>query len=135
MKPSHVSRELRRIASKIDGSTNPSSKLVANDLKRVLAAMGGSDSRVRVQFTDDSEMGSTPPSYTSSSMQEIVRYLNSSPRNAVIVQSNTGFDIAVFRGASDSLDNFYVQPLPLDEPDADGGSWSAQEAMQVAMNY
>ena len=44
MKPSHVSRELRRIASKIDGSTNPSSKLVANDLKRVLAAMGGSDS-------------------------------------------------------------------------------------------
>ena len=43
MKPSHVSRELRRIASKIDGSTNPSSKLVANDLKRVLAAMGGAD--------------------------------------------------------------------------------------------
>jgi hypothetical protein len=46
MKPSHVSRELRRIASKIDGSMNLSSKLVANDLKRVLAAMGGQSSEM-----------------------------------------------------------------------------------------
>jgi hypothetical protein len=40
MKPSVVANSLRRIASGIANSKNPSRKLVARDLKRILAAIG-----------------------------------------------------------------------------------------------
>ena len=40
MKPSQIAQELNHIASKIQHSKNPDRKLVARDLKRMLAALG-----------------------------------------------------------------------------------------------
>ena len=40
MKPSQLASQLRRIASKIDASSNPDRALVARDLKKILAAVG-----------------------------------------------------------------------------------------------
>jgi hypothetical protein len=39
MKPSHVSNELRRIASKIEKSENPRRDLVLRDIRNILAAV------------------------------------------------------------------------------------------------
>lgn len=41
MKPSELSKELRRIAAAIDSSKNPSRELVLKDIKKIAAAVGG----------------------------------------------------------------------------------------------
>jgi len=46
MRPSQTAKALRHIASKLDRSTNPDRRLVAKDLKRVLAAIGDGEELV-----------------------------------------------------------------------------------------
>ena len=89
-----------------------------------------------VVLTNDSDMGSNDgANLLSADVADVVAYLNESPRHAVEVHGhNSQRVVAVFRGASDLPTNFYVQELPLEEPDADGGTWTAQEAVEAAVH-
>ena len=53
MKPSQVARTLRRIASRIDKSYQPSRHLVAKDLKRIVVAMKDVDDIAYEQISDE----------------------------------------------------------------------------------
>ncbi len=137
MKPSQISQSLRQIAAKIDNSKQPDRRLVAAALKKVIVAMSGAFS---VAFTDDSQMGAQAEGdFKSATREQIISYLNQSPRNAVVINVGTavGFEdaekIAVFCGAAESPDNYFYQALPLEEPDADGGDLTAEQAVDEVL--
>ncbi len=98
-----------------------------------------------VHLTDRSTMGSdihATPGITKLTLAEAVAYLNDDVRNAIVITGVTmeGEDddesdglpswyVAVWRGGSESLDNFYFQALPLEEPDSNGGDLTAEDAV------
>jgi len=51
MKPSQVSVELRRIASRIEASKNPDRTKVMNDVRRIMSSMNRTGSGVRLAMT------------------------------------------------------------------------------------
>jgi len=57
MKPSQLAIQLRRIASAIDSSRNPSRSLVARDLKRILAAVDDATGSSKTVETSNSPSG------------------------------------------------------------------------------
>lgn len=133
MKKDFLSGTIRRVATKIGNSKNPSRLLVAAELKRIMAFAAD---QLMAEFTDDGSMGSNSPNFTPTDEASVLQYLASSPRHAVIVQSVSGEAVAVFRGASDEPTNFFIQALPLEDMnDADGGEWTAEEALQEALSY
>lgn len=89
-----------------------------------------------VYLTNDTDMGAPKNDPVEMTRDQVVSYLNQDPRHAVIVIVCGPSDdqVAVFRGASDQPNNFYVQVLPLEEPDADGGDWTASEALDEALD-
>lgn len=82
-----------------------------------------------VFHTNDTDIGSVRPCYTEETQQAAADFLNLSPRNAVQILTDEGCEYAVWRGASDELNNFYYQMLPLEEPDAEGWDFTAIEAL------
>lgn len=82
-------------------------------------------------FTDDSNMGD-PTKFQDTTPADLVTYLNANPRNAVVVDLDDR-QVAIFRGASEDLDNFYYQDLPLEDPDANGGDLTAQQAVDEVL--
>ncbi len=97
---------------------------------------------VRCSFTNHEILGEEPQQ--DHSVEEVETFLNADPANAVVV---TGFTEAeedsvtsidpmyVIRGASEALDNFYIGAIPAEDPnDADGGSWTAAEALAHVVN-
>ena len=144
MKPSQVSIRLRQIAAKIDRSRQPDQRLVTTAIKQVLANMMDESAlfkgkqidnpAINVCRTNDSEMDA-PSEFKRLKKSMIVSYLNQNPRNAVVIDKD-GVQIAVFRGASDEPNNFYTQVLPLEDPnDADGGEYTAEQAIDFALTY
>ncbi len=85
---------------------------------------------MRALFTNDSDMGEAAEagSFEERTKAEIAAYLNADPRHAAVVDTGD-LQIAVFRGADDGPASFYTQALPIDEPDADGGDWTAAAAL------
>lgn len=85
-------------------------------------------------FTNDSEMGDADNDeviFEQASLERVQTYLEADPRHAVVLGDEDGTKWAIFRGASDASNNFFVQGLPLDDPgDADGGEWTAREALE-----
>lgn len=76
---------------------------------------------------------------------EAVNYLNADPRTAIVITGVTvggrahpllpnGHHVAVFRGAAETLDNFFYQETPLSHPDADGGDLDAETAIAYALD-
>lgn len=57
MSPAQVSEELRRIATKIDRSSNPSKRLVAEDLKSLIRSVKTGASRLMTSGGEDPAMG------------------------------------------------------------------------------
>ena len=125
MKPSHVSRELRRIASKIDGSTNPSSKLAAHDIRKVLENLDMSDE----DLTSDEYIvavivdGSVHDVYASvsdnnyerMSQKELVNILNSNPNKcAKAIGGGTGAEYVITREYPYTRNDFYAHAGPYD---------------------
>lgn len=53
MNPLELAKNLRRIACGIDQSKNPRRDLVARDLKKVLAAVGGLNNLIEIQVSED----------------------------------------------------------------------------------
>ena len=90
------------------------------------------DENLMVCVTNDEEMGE-PEKFIKLSVYEVENYLKASPRHAVVINHNN-MEIAVWRGASEELNNFFVQALPLEEPDADGGDWTAAEAIEAVFD-
>jgi hypothetical protein len=96
------------------------------------------NSKVLASLTNDEQMG-RPARFSHYTKEELLTHLKASPRNAVVLQviSLEGEDmdlqeVAVWCGASDEANNYYTQVLPLDEPDADGGNLTAEEALADA---
>jgi hypothetical protein len=89
---------------------------------------------MRAILTNDSDMGNPGSNVREYSLLELENYLNANPRNAVVVSHRSGQQVAVFRGAGEDLNNFFIQSLPLEDPgDADGGDWSAKVALTTVL--
>jgi hypothetical protein len=85
--------------------------------------------------TNDEEMGTAHGAAVTRDAQEALDWLKREPTNAVILGMDPGDPcqgVAVFCGAAYDVGNYWVQALPLEEPDADGGDWTAEQAMLVA---
>lgn len=84
-------------------------------------------------FTNDDEMGPLreDTDFIDRKTAEVVAYLNADPRNAVVLNNQLA-QMAVWRGASEQLNNFYWQDLPLEDPDSNGGDLTAEEAIEQA---
>lgn len=80
--------------------------------------------------TDDSVLEATPCG--NFSKEELVEYLEKSPRHAVVLHGST--PQYILRGAGEWLDNFYWGEYPAEDPnDANGGGLRAKEALADAL--
>jgi hypothetical protein len=96
---------------------------------------------VRCSLSNDQALSDTPQ--RDWPVQTVIDYLDADPRHAIVITAfeDDGEDIKVepptyvLRGASERDDNFYIGPFPADDPgNADGGSWTADEALAYALN-
>lgn len=90
--------------------------------------------KIRALFTNDAEVGDPSGVYVSVLFETACDVLNADPRNALVAETDSGKKIAIFRSASDEADSFYLQELPIYEPDADGGNLTASEALTDALS-
>ncbi len=87
---------------------------------------------MEIIFTNDTDMGDKTKGtrFDDAPIEDVVTYLNESPRNAVILN-----EVAIFRGASDEPDNFFYADLPLEDlNDVDGGDLTAAQAVEAALD-
>lgn len=117
MNPKQVSDSLKLIAAKLDNSKNPERRLVAMELKRVLAAL----KPWPIKFTTYDGMNNASGGFThvnppTDTFKEVQRYLASGSDKAVVVENESGSHFAVWGGPG----GYFYQQLPLEDPnDAD----------------
>lgn len=139
MNPLELSNLLRRIATKLDVSKNPSRHLVVRDLISITASLEPSvKSTHKAVFTNDLDMDKIlgdNPKFTNKTNVEIVEYLEEDPRHAVVLAGVSGepTDVAqIWRGAGGDLNNFYYSQGDMSEMnphDSLGGDLTAQGAL------
>jgi hypothetical protein len=112
MKPSVVAANLRRIASALSNSKNPSKALVARDLKRILSAISsdGFTPYYQAKLTDYDGMND-PSGMKDVESHKIMEHLRASQDNAIVLKW-AGQDFAVWPADG----GFYYQALPLEDP-------------------
>ena len=92
-------------------------------------------SRINAILTTQGDPNPETGAASSMSMADVVAWLEADREtHMAVITSADGELVAVWCGASGERSNYYLQPLPLDEPDADGGDLTAQQAVIQALN-